>query len=375
MSAMPRSRSSTGSPPRSRPSLPACYALVHPGLEEVAAEEIERDLRGEVRRTAPGLVVFRLEEIDACILSLRTTEDVFLFAWGTDQLTYRADDLDSIQRWTAREADWQQLLRIHHAIRPKPKGKPTYRLVAQMEGHHAYLRRDAGKALARGLAGHLPDTWRQAEENASVEVWLTINEASAVCGLRLSDRTMRHRTWKLEHRPASLRPTMAAALVRLAAAHAGQVFLDPMCGAGTLLAEQLVLAERTRRPLVVLGGDIEQQAVRMARTNLSRLGTAHLACWDATRLPLGPASVDHVVSNPPFGKQLSSPEEVPALYAAMVREQDRVLRPGGQAVLLVSDAAALRDAVRAVGWKAKRQLRVRVLGQSAQISVWRKEAP
>jgi 23S rRNA G2445 N2-methylase RlmL len=348
--------------------------MVHPGLEEVAAEEIERDLGGEIRRTAPGLVVFRPDAIDSRLLSLRTTEDIFLLAWGTDQLTYRAEDLDSIQRWTAREPDWQQLLRLHHAIRPKPKGKPTYRLVAQMAGQHAYLRRDAGKALARGLAGHFPAGWRQAEENAAIEVWLTIHEASAICGLRLSDRTMRHRTWKLEHRPASLRPTLAAALVRLAGAHAGQVFLDPMCGAGTILAEQLVRAEQARHRLVVLGGDVDGQALRMAEANLRRLGAVHLARWDARRLPLSPASVDHVVSNPPFGKQLSSPEAIRPLYAEMVREQDRVLRPGGQAVLLVSDAAALRDAVRAVPWKAKRQLRVRVLGQPAQISVWRKDA-
>ena len=75
---------------------------------------------------------------------------MFLLAWGTDQLTYRAEDLDKIRRWTAREADWDRLLRLHHAIRPKPKGKPTYRLVTQMEGQHGYLRRDARKALARG---------------------------------------------------------------------------------------------------------------------------------------------------------------------------------------------------------------------------------
>jgi 23S rRNA G2445 N2-methylase RlmL len=347
--------------------------MVHPGLEEIAAEEIERDLGGKIKRTAEGLVVFRLEEIDARILELRTTEDVFLLAWGTDQLTYRAEDLEKIQRWTAREPDWEPLLRIHHAIRPKPKGKPTYRLVTQMKGHHAYQRRDAGKALARGLAGHLPESWRPAEENASVEVWLSINEATAVCALRLSDRAMRHRSWKLEHLPASLRPTLAAAMVRLAGAHAGQVVLDPMCGAGTILAEQLVVAERSRRAVKVLGGDIEPVAVRAAAANLGRLGAAWLAIWDASRLPLASAVVDHIVSNPPFGKQLSSPALIRPLYASMIREYDRVLRPGGQAILLVSDAAALAEAAREVSWKLKRQVRVHVLGQPARISVWRKE--
>src|SRR5438067_3306 len=132
--ARPRNPASTS--PRKGGELPACYALVLPGLEELAAEEIEHDLGGTVKRQGRGLVVFRLDEIDQGILQLRTTEDVFLYAWGTDQLTYRAEDLDRIQRWTAREPDWQQLLRIHHTIRPRPQGKPTYRLVAQMEGKH-----------------------------------------------------------------------------------------------------------------------------------------------------------------------------------------------------------------------------------------------
>jgi 23S rRNA G2445 N2-methylase RlmL len=346
---------------------------VQPGLEPVAAEEIERELGGDVKKTGQGIVVFRLPEIDDRLLSLRTTEDVFLLAWGSDQLTRRAEDLDSIRRWTARQADWPNLLRVHHAIRPKPKGRPTYRLVAQMEGQHGYLRRDARKALAQGLAGKVPESWRPAEENAAVEFWLTIDGATAVCGLRLSDRTMRHRSYKLENRPASLRPTVAAAMIRLAEIRPRHVVLDPMCGAGTLLAERLAAGQQIRGGCApAWGGDVDFNAVRAAAVNLRRVGPALLARWDATRLPLGSGTVDRVVSNPPFGKQLSSPDAVGPLYAAMLREYDRVLRPGGMAVLIVSAAAALRSAARAVGWKGQRQLPIRVLGQSAVVTVWRK---
>jgi len=358
---------------RSETPLPPCYALVHPGLEEVAAEEIGHDLGGEVKKTGPGFVIFRVPALTEELLRLRTVEDVFLLAWGTDRLTYRAEDLERIQRWTAREPDWNQLLRLHHGIRPKPKGKPTYWLVTQMEGQHGYLRRDARKALARGLAGKFPDSWRPAEENAAIEVWLTIHGATAFCGLRLSDRTMRHRTYKLDHRPASLRPTLAAALVRLAESKPRHVLLDPMCGAGTILAEHLVVAGKVRGDKgAVLGGDVEFAAVRSAAANLRKLGSAFLARWDATRLPLESASIDRVVSNPPFGKQLSDPEAIGPLYQRMVREHDRVLRPGGRAVLLVSAGPVLRSAVKEVGWTSLRQVRVRVLGQPALITVWQK---
>jgi 23S rRNA G2445 N2-methylase RlmL len=347
--------------------------MVQPGLEPVAADEIERDIGGEVKKTARGIVVFRVREIDARLLELRTVEDVFLLAWGTDQLTYRAEDLDKIRRWTSRDANWGRLLQLHHTVRPKPKGKPTFRVVTQMEGHHGYLRRDAGKAFARGLAGKFPDSWKPAEENAAVEFWLTIDDATAVSGVRLSDRTMRHRSYKLEHRPASLRPTVAAAIVRLAEIKPRHVVLDPMCGAGTILAEHLVTIGRVRaKKPPALGGDCDSGAVRAAAVNLSRLGAVRLTRWDATRLPLPDASVDRIVSNPPFGHQLGSPETVGPLYRAAVHEYDRVLRPGGRAVLLAADSATLNAATRAVGWQPVRELKVRVLGRPARIGVWRR---
>jgi tRNA (guanine6-N2)-methyltransferase len=358
---------------RSTPTtLPACYAMVLPGLEPVAAEEIGQDLGGEITRTGAGVVVFRNQSVDRSLLELRTVEDVFLLAWGTDQLTYRAEDLDRIRRWTARQVDWNSLLRIHHGIRPKPKGKPTYRLVTQMTGEHGYRRMDAGKALAAGLAGKLPASWRPAEENAAIEIWLTIQGATAICGLRLSDRTMRHRSYKTEHVAASLRPTMAAAMLRVAALRPGQVLLDPMCGAGTFLAEAVEFARGAGGAVRIVGGDIDISALRAARANLRRLGSAPLVRWNAERLPLEDHSVDRIVSNPPFGKKHGRPEEIGGLYRRMLKEYDRVLRPGGSAVLLVSDRRALREAAKSAGWKPTRHLRVRVLGQAAEISAWRK---
>jgi 23S rRNA G2445 N2-methylase RlmL len=346
-----------------------------PGLEAIAGDEIESELGGEIKRASRGVVVFRSPEITPDLLRLRTTEDVFLLGWGSDSLSYRAADLELIRKWTAQRADWQQLLQIHHSICPKPKGKPTYRLVAQMTGEHGYRRFDALRAMANGLAGKLPASWRHAEENAAIEIWLTIHGDTAVCGLRLSDRSMRHRKYKMEHLPASLRPTLAAALVRVAECRPGLTIIDPMCGAGTILAECLALSGK-RRNVPVLGGDIDITALRAARANLRQFVEEPRLCrWDATRLPLGTASVDRIISNPPFGLKLGRPEEIAGLYRGMIAEYDRVLRPEGWAVLLVSDVRALRDAAQAVRWKQEDQWRLRVLGQPAVLTVWRKPRP
>jgi 23S rRNA G2445 N2-methylase RlmL len=184
---------------------------------------------------------------------------------------------------------------------------------------------------------------------------------------------MRHRTYKEEHVLASLRPTVAGAMVRLAGIGPGMTMLDPMCGAGTILAETIEVAKRRRGARVeVIGGDLDPNAVFVASQNLENVGPAVLARWDSRRLPLATHSVDRIVSNPPFGKQLASPDEIAPLYAAAAAEWDRVLKPGGRGVFLVMEEDALRVPLRAHGWKATRQLKVRVLGQPAVLSVWQK---
>src|SRR5205814_3176030 len=125
-------------------------------------------------------------------------------------------------------------------------------------------------------------------------------------------------------------------------------------GAGTILAEYLCLAKSWRGVTTpaALVGDLEFGAARASSANVRRLGPALVCCWDAVRLPLPSASTDRIVCNPPFGKQLSDPAAIVSLYRRALPEFDRVLKPGGMAVLLVSDAGALNAAIRPLGWKS-----------------------
>ncbi|MSR32574.1 MAG: RNA methyltransferase [Gemmataceae bacterium] len=349
------------------------YAQVIPGAEDIAVGEIEQVLGGEIRKIAKGVVVFRLDGPDPDVLELKTTEDVFLYAWGTDALSFRAKDLEDIQKWTSQQPDWKHLLAVHQQIREIPKGRPSFHVVTQMDGKHGYFRKDAQKYFLRGLEKVIPSTWRQVEENASAEFWLTIDGATAICGLRLSDRRMRHREYKRAHRPASLRPSLAAGMVRLAELKPYHRVLDPMCGVGTLLAEYQNYAEQWRVPRPpAIGGDLEMNAVRDAQANLRGLGANHWFNWDATHLPLNGESIHRVICNPPFGKQISPGVNLPLFYSALVAEFYRVLLPQGKMVLLVSDHETLRGACEKEHFHFEKKIKTKVLGQTAFISVWKK---
>jgi 23S rRNA G2445 N2-methylase RlmL len=199
----------------------------------------------------------------------------------------------------------------------------------------------------------------------------------ALLAVRLSDHRMRHRTYKREHLPASLRPTLAAAMVFLSRPRPGDRFCDPMCGAGTILAER-ALAGSYRQ---LLGGDIDPLAVQASMANLAPWrrrtlaagGGCGLHLWDARALGLRSGSLDVIASNLPFGEQIGSHQENPALYRQFLAEAGRVLRPGGRAVLLSSEKELMRKLVhddRAL--HMERQVLVGVLGQAARIYVLRR---
>ncbi|MFO0805723.1 MAG: methyltransferase domain-containing protein [Gemmataceae bacterium] len=361
-----------GRPEKDAP-LPPLYAMVHGGLEPVAADEVNRELGAEVKKTTRGIVVFRLNALTPDILKLRTTEDIFLLAWGSDSLAYEASDLESIRKWT-KKVDWPSFFKLHHTIRPKTKGRPTFNIICQMQGEHGYRRADARQAFMAGLEGAIPNGWQFSNENAWLEIWLTIHGKAAVCGVRLTDRTMRHRTYKMEHIAASLRPSVAGAMVRLAGIGPGMTVLDPMCGAGTILAEAAEIGGRRGRgaAVTVIGGDVDANAVFVATQNLAKMNAIRVYRWDAAALPLATASVDRIISNPPYGKQLSTPEEIGGLYEAAAREWNRVLKPGGRAVLLAMEQDTLNDAIRPYKWNPTRLLKVRLLGQPVILSVWQK---
>ena len=344
-----------------------CYAMTMPGLEPIAAEEIEQQLSAMVTRQRPGIVVFRLNKLDRRVLRLRTVEDVFLYLWGTDSLTYRAADLKYIERWTATEPNWPDVLRRYQAFRPKSAGRRTYRIVTQMRGEHGYRRLDAGKALARAVARKLPPSWQCVDEDAAVEIWLTIRGQFAICGLRLSDRTMRHRRYKRQHRPGSLRPVVAAAMVRLLRMPSRGLLVDPMCGAGTILAEW---AEIDRHASVV-GGDHDRLCLDDARVNLSHAADVLLVQWDAQRLPLADQSISRLACNPPFGGKVGA-DDLATLYRRFGRELTRVVAPRGRVVLLVADWRLIRNALPRQHWRQVEAYRLRVLGRPAVVAVWDK---
>ncbi len=288
---------------------PAGYALTVPGLEDLASAELIRAgakvtavLKGFDKRDS--IVLFTTPELDR-VLRCGTVEDVFHTLLDVPTPPGKAGPkriAESIDRPL-----FELALAVHHAVRPK-KGGRSYKVVARVAGRHPFHREDVQRAFERAMVRLLP-RWSAATGTAAVELWVHVIDERTLVGVRVSEDKLAARRYKRAHLPASLKPTVSRALVLLSEPRPGDVVLDPMCGAGTILRERADAG----RAGVVLGGDIDAGALAAARANAGKKPA--LARWDATRLPLRDRCVDVVITNPPYGRQHEALPGIERLYA------------------------------------------------------------
>ncbi len=364
--------------PRVLPSQAApliCYAQTMPGVERIAWLEVHKRFPGATlkeylfAKERNGILVFDYDGSPDDLLGLRTVEDIFLLALSTSIVSRSRAGLREVTRAIETDPRFEQAIQLFRKLRGLVPPL-TYRVVTRMEGQYVFRRVDVEQAVLKGLEGRLGTGWHLVEEDAGLEVWANLLGGRLLCGLRLSDRTMRHRAYQIAHLPASLRPSVAAAMVFLTEPDEHDIFLDPMCGSGTVLAERM-LAGRYRQ---ILGGDLVARHVEIARQNLAGLGGRwRVSRWDARKLPLTAESIDAVATNPPFGKQVGSRQEIEQLYPAFIAELVRVLKPGGRAVILSSQYELLRAAVRQHSrLQIERGYSVAVLGEWGRIYLLKK---
>jgi tRNA (guanine6-N2)-methyltransferase len=295
---------------------------------------------------------------------MRTVEDVFVTLAHITGLGHGRDAL-RVLRSAISNAGVDEALAVWRRVRKVGQSR-TWRVISQKSGSHDFRRLDAGEALSDALRRTLPRCMHHVADDAELEFWLWLSGSEALIGLRLSDATMRHRTYKREHIPASLRPTVAAAMAWLACPTAEDIVLDPLCGAGTILIERALLGPLKQ----AIGGDIREEAVAISRRNARFAGAkATWHVWDAQSLPLNTASVTRIIANLPFGKQIGTREINTDLYKKLLNEFGRVLTKDGVLVTLTSDDRVWDSMLRNAGWPIVKKVVLVVLGQPASIFV------
>ena len=343
---------------------------VFPGLSGLAEDELQKKLQMVPVATARvrGSELLWVQTSDpAGLLELDLVEDVFV-SIDTIKLTGDIGDLKHIAKIVAGEG-LSAATRVYEHLTGRTIGaRAVFRVVVQADDvrWRTYRRLDMQRAAETSVL-RARSAWRLADV-APVELWLHQEHRNLSVTLRLSNWSHRARGGREEERKAALRPTIAAAMVFASGLGDEDVFLDPMCGSGTILLERATAG----RYGLLLGGDIDPVAVKAALANFGpRHQPRRIVRMDARHLPFEDASVDKLVTNLPWGRQIGNTSDLPGLYGGVVAEAARVVRTGGAIVLLTGESQPLIVALRsAPSLRIVRSVEaIEVLGRAATMFI------
>jgi tRNA (guanine6-N2)-methyltransferase len=309
---------------------PACFfALTTCGLEAISAREIARVPGVTVRETAYRRVAGVCAGPLSPLLVLRTVDDVFLYLATWAEIRRPRSALERLRTLSAR-LDLMPALRRCAAVRPIPCS-PAFSLSVSFVGKRNYTTAEIKAILAERISSRHGWTYQPDDRAADVHLRVFIEHEQAYLGMRLAKQPLHERAYRQAQRVGALKPSVAAALVMAAGVSKGMRVLDPCCGSGTLLIEAAL------QGALVCGGDSDPAAIQAAQMNCQSASVSvAIQRWDAQALPLASASIDRVICNLPWGRQVQVDESLAALYRAAFAEMRRVLAPAGRITLLTT---------------------------------------
>ena len=313
---------------------PLYSVLMRRGLVEITRQEIQRRLRErgrfEIIAQEPERILIRYSGDPRDLLALRSVEQVFLVVKTLPKMTRSRHSLTALEKSLGR-FDFQPHFDICRRAGIRLRKRVTFRVSSRMIGFRNFRRADLQRGVERALMTH---GWRLAEEKPALEILVEADETRASVSIKLSSSEMARRNRKQSDFPNSLRPSVAYCLVHLSDPQPEDIFMDPLCGAGTILIERAYAGHYG----YLLGGDISLEAVEAAQTNIGRKHQPRqLFHWDARTLPLDRRSVDKIVCSLPAGKKGADESEIAELYWEFLTECERALKPAGRMVLLTTE--------------------------------------
>lgn len=332
------------------------------GLIDVAEAELKEIVSGAVVRERQDrflVVALTADDAERVGTQARLLDDVRMVVAGPSPVRSEGDllDLCSVAAAEVEEAvagaagsePWSVTL---SARNPPWRGKPRW---------------DPGPVFARALHGADPNS----TSRCPVDVRVQIDGEEGHISVNLWDQPVGKRLREIASSwPGALRPTVAAALVRLAMDLGGKDaaaigFYDPFCGSGT------IAGEAARRGLAVFASDRSEQAVELTRQRLAGMGLAlddlkwRVFTRDVRNGPDQRVTARLVAANLPWGKQVQVDGAL-ALLDATALLTAYTLQSGGGAALLTTNEEQLMPRLRRHGLTVGFR-RIGLLGQTPAI--------
>ena len=311
------------------------------GLEAVVKRELQ-DLGFNDLTVSNGRVEFRAhpEDIPTPNLWLRSADRVLLKLGEFEAKTF--EDLFE----QTRHLPWEEW--ITKDGRFTVTGKSVKSTLGSVRASQSIVK----KAVVEKLKSHYKTDWFE-ETGPEFTIQVSLLKDIATLTIDTSGQGLNRRGYRKQAGMASLKETMAAALVLLSVYEKDRLLIDPMCGSGTILIEAAMIAhkiapnlhttfaseewpaipknaweqarEQARQAvdrdgdLQLFGYDIDPEMVRASKANAKAAGVHRDITFeqkDVKELWID-QQYGMVISNPPYGMKVGDFQEMNQIYIAL----------------------------------------------------------
>lgn len=328
------------------------------GLERVVVNEMVSEIPDvKIEEEFAKRIVFQSNSDFKSLVNLRTVDDLGLLIAKLDRVSSIEEVISTI--------DKLDLLQIFKTLSTYREVKPNeFSITSSLAGVENFSASKLVQALANEISNNYK--WRYKELNHSnFDIRVFIDHEVGYISVRLTEESLRNRPYKTSSKLGSLKPTIAAAMVKIAAQGKSNLkIVDNFCGSGTILCEALLLGNK------VYGGDIDNESVILSKSNLSNLkyySEDKIKQLDAMKTNWQSIFFDSAVSNLPWNKQVKI-ESITRLYEGTLKEYKRIVKSKGTICLLASKPDLLiKHAKKIMPNSVIRSIKIGLLGQNPSI--------
>lgn len=311
------------------------------GLESLVAREVRQ--LGYEPKVDNGKITFRapISAIPRTNLWLRTADRVKLIV-GEQKIT----TFEQLYDWVG-ELPWENFI-------PEDGQFPV---IGKSHKSKLFSVSDCQSITKKAIVDRLKQkhgvAYRMPETGALYRVEIALLKDIATVTIDTSGVGLHKRGYRIGQGEAPLKETLAAALVLLTNWRPNDIFIDPMCGSGTIPIEAALIGQNIApgfnrnfasedwefvnetlwndafqeaedeanydQALQIIGSDIDHRMIEISEQNATEAGLANIVTWKQMQLRDLTIKEEggYLVSNAPYGERLKDKDYVEFLYKTL----------------------------------------------------------
>lgn len=294
------------------------------GLEHISEKEIKTIFpNAHIINVLDKRIIFSIDRLHKKLLKFRTVDDVHFLLDSHISIKELNEKfiLDNLPLGKIGET-WELVSYYRHL-------DDSFSLTISRYRNKSIDLKNIKTRISKKIARYLKIKYTP-YNHTNFDVRVHIDSSNVFYSCRISSKSLYDRSYRTCQKKGALKPTIAAALCMLVNPSKGEKIVDNFCGTGTILCEAKL------QGLQPYGGDIDEEYVTCAQTNMKNISyedATNIKVLDATSTKWPNNYFDYAISNYPWGKQVHL-DRIVRLYSLSISEYSRILKPEGSITLL-----------------------------------------